>query len=141
MKKNETLPSSTVRSFCRKRYGHEISAKTWQNWKEWAGCPPGRHQNFTIEQSAKLLAIAGLRSRQQFGALTWEGINKDAELTKTFVQSIIDKLNNDLVLGRDIPSFLEEYGIKVHRARLYDRIKFFSSKTAYDRRVVFELFS
>lgn len=135
------LPTKIARLMAQKVYGRVISDEAWKNWKLWSGCP-GRKLWMDTDQVTSILAIAAIRSGNQFGELSREDINSFRVLANQKLKAMIDEMDQGLIFGKDIPKFVESYSRqKVSPSLLYRKIPKFSAKGIYEKRLVLEKFA
>ena len=113
--------ASIVRGACEKIYDGSLDSKAWANWKTWAGAPNGRTTQYTGGQFCVLIAIATLRSKNQYGELSQKAINKIAysDATIQMVDALSEHIKDEgWALGWDIRSALALRGYEVSGSML-----------------------
>ena len=110
-----------VRGACEKVYGGTIDPHAWLRWKQWAGVSKGRTTKYTDEQFCMMIAIATLRSKNQYGELSQKALKKIAYSADTIemVTALAAHVSAEgWALGWDIRSALALRGYEVSGAVL-----------------------
>jgi hypothetical protein len=136
--KRRVLPTKIARLMAQRIYGKKISNEAWKNWKLWANCP-GRKIWMELDDIAVILAIAAIRSQNRFGELDRQTIARNIPFASQRLALLIKEMDHGLILGKDIPAFIEAYCFtRPSTTMLYRRIPQFSSRTLYEKRLILE---
>jgi hypothetical protein len=128
----ERFSSQLVKMYITKIYGKVPTGKTYGNWRKKAGCD--KQESVTIDQAAKLVAIAQLKKHSPGKRHSDKQIQIKAERKahRNEVLAFLRAAQGEMVLGRQLKGLLFLRGVSATTADLKRLIPDFGSNKLYN---------